>query len=466
MNLHDLRHRLIVAVSSIGMLDAIAARVRFGWLRDFTLACLVAVGTIVPHIALAQVTATDSPLSEGYSEDLEVAWTFVRDNYAYFDQKKTDWAKVRALYMPRAASAGNELEFIGVLEGMLEELYDPHASLGTNTASSPRLVPSGTDLWAEWQDGLPVVTAVRAGSEAERVGLRRGMEVQLVNGQPVQGIVAKRLPKTLRSPDPAARDWALRAVLAGRHDAPVRLSVRVDGREQAFEFRPGLTHPPTTLLTAATLDGNVGYVRIHNSLGEEALIADWDTALASLRDTRGLVLDLRETPSGGNTTAARAIMSRLISEEQPYQRHELPTEEQRHGVRRIWVEHVAPRGPFTYDKPMAVLVGRWTGSMGEGLAIGFDAMQRATIIGTRMVRLQGEMGSIVLPHTGIEVRVPVVRLYHVNGLPREEFSPKIFAPSQGPETDSELAIALKLLRSPKAGQDESQAAGAQRIERR
>jgi carboxyl-terminal processing protease len=36
-----------------------------------------------------------------------------------------------------------------------------------------------------------------------------------------------------------------------------------------------------------------------------------------------------------------------------------------------------------------VLVGRWTASMGEGMAIGLDAMKRATIVGTRMAGLNG-----------------------------------------------------------------------------
>jgi len=123
-------------------------------------------------------------------------------------------------------------------------------------------------------------------------------------------------------------------------------------------------------MTARILDGNVGYVRIHDALGDTALISAWDSALVVLRGTRGLVLDLRDTPGGGNTTVARAILGRLISEEQPYQRHEHPAEERRYRVRRIWVEHAAPRGPFAYTKPLAVLVGRWTGAWARGSQLG------------------------------------------------------------------------------------------------
>ncbi len=416
-------------------------------LKGFVVACWIVAGVVFPCAVTAQAASANSLSAAAYLEDFDAAWTHVRDNYAYFDAKQTDWERVRMLYRPQAAEVGSKREFIDVLEAMMEELYDPHAHLGVNTASSPRLVPGGTDLWAEWRGNRAVITAVRSGSEAERVGLRPGMEIFSIHGQPVQEVVQDRLPTALGAPDSAAKDWALRAALAGRHDAPVRVAVRAGDRRRTFEFHPGLTDPLEALLTAKVLEGNIGYVRIHNALGDTALIAAWDSALAALRDTRGLVLDLRDTPSGGNTTVARAILSRLTSEERPYQRHELPAEERRYGVRRIWVERVAPRGPFTYDKPVAALVGRWTGSMGEGITIGLDAMQRAAVIGTPMAGLRGATYGTTLPHTGFEVRVPAERLYHVRGTPREEFVPTVGVQEGEVGTDPTLEAALKFLKT-------------------
>jgi hypothetical protein len=133
-------------------------------------------------------------------------------------------------------------------------------------------------------------------------------------------------------------------------------------------------------------------------------------------------------------------MGRLIAEEQPYQRHELAAEETRHGVRRIWVEHVAPRGPFAYTQPVVVLVGRWTASMGEGLAIGLDGMARARVIGSPMAGLQGAL---------YDVRIPAERLYHVDGTPREAWAPALRPdPPGNPEDDPALDAALELLRTP------------------
>jgi C-terminal processing protease CtpA/Prc len=399
---------------------------------------------LAPAAASAQ-PGDSLPAGHG-AEDFDALWAYVRDNYAYFHRKATDWDRVRVLYRPLAEAAATKRELLGVLEDVMEELYDPHAHMAVNSASSARLMPTGTDVWAEWRDARARITAVRAGSAAEVAGVAPGMEVLAVDGHPVRDAVRERLPAALRTPDPAADDWALRAVLAGRRNAPVRIEVASAGAPRSIEFVPQAQATPPGPLSASVLADGVGYVRIHNSLGEMALVAAWDSALATLRDTRALVLDLRDTPSGGNTTVARGIMGRLVAEVRPYQVHELPSEERLYGIRRIWAEQVAPRGPFTYDRPVAVLVGRWTGSMGEGLAMALDGMDRATVVGTLMAGLLGATYGITLPRTGWSVRVPAERLYHLDGTPREDFVPSLLIEPGPPGQDLALTAALEILR--------------------
>jgi len=369
------------------------------------------------------LAAEAPPLPEQYVADFDELWKGLED-YAYFDKRAVDWARVREIHRPHAAGARSREDFIAVLEGLLEELYDHHATLGTNTAHSPRLVPTGTDLWAEWSGGRAVIAAVRPGSDAEKAGLRAGMTFTSVNGTPVEQAVQGRLGGGLTRVDPAARDWALRVLLAGRHDEELRLQVEGIAGEIRLGRRPE-PPPPTRRLEATRPAAGIGLIRLANSLGDDGLIADFDAALLELRDTRGLVLDLRDTPSGGNTTVARAIMSRFVEAEAPYQRHSIPAEERQYGVKRTWVEIVSPRGPFAYRAPVVVLVSHWTGSMGEGLAIGMDAACAATVVGTRMAGLLGATYSFRLPKTGITVNAPAEKLFHVNGTPREDFVPPV-----------------------------------------
>jgi len=118
-------------------------------------------------------------------------------------------------------------ELVGVLERLLDNLYDAHAILRANTSHSPRMVPSGVDLWAEWIDGDAIVTAVRSGYGAERQGVRPGMHVLAINGVPIKDAADSRLGPAVNYPAPAeAGAWALVSALAGRHDTPRVLRVR------------------------------------------------------------------------------------------------------------------------------------------------------------------------------------------------------------------------------------------------
>jgi C-terminal processing protease CtpA/Prc len=412
--------------------------------RALCVSCLLLI-PLAPAGGRAQTADTLS--AEAYVQDFDVLWESVRDGYAYWDRTRVDWDRVREIHRPRAAGVRTRREFLGVVEDVVRELHDAHAHAAANTASSPRLVPSGSDVWAEWRDGRSVITDVRTGSGAEQAGVRAGMEVLSIGGRGVREATREYMPCALAAPEPRAEAWALLAALAGRRDAPVRLELSADGRRITAEFRPGESDRPAAPLTARMLEDGIGYLRIHNALGDTRLVATWDSALAALRGSRGLVLDLRDTPGGGNTTVARGIMGRLVSREMPYQRHELVAEERLHGVRRIWVEHVAPRGPFTFEQPVVVLVGRWTGSMGEGIAIGLDGMRRAAVVGTPMAGLLGALYDVTLPRTGLTVRIPAERLYHVDGTPREAFVPPHRPdPPSRPGEDPALALALELLR--------------------
>ncbi|MBF9219660.1 S41 family peptidase [Hymenobacter ruricola] len=373
--------------------------------------------------------AQKPPLTrQQYQEDFDFLWNTVRTNYAYFGTTQTDWEQVRVSYRPQLDTLSSRRAFVRVLENVLAELYDNHAGLGTNRADSRRLVPTGTDVWAEFVGDRAVVQQVRAGYGAEKAGLKPGAVIEAVNGVAVAEAIRPWLAHALRRPDPAARNFALAQLLAGDHITPRTWTVQVGVRR--FTAQPDApaplleTTPNKGLLEVKRIGdhGTIGYLKINNSLGDSRLIARFDSALTALQGTQSLVLDLRETPSGGNTTVARAIMGRFIKAEGPYQRHELPNEEAETGIPRRWLELVAPRGP-RYAKPLVVLVGRWTGSMGEGLAIGFDALHCATLVGTEMAQLRGAIYSYQLPHSSIGFSFPVERLYHVDGRPREAYRP-------------------------------------------
>ena len=93
------------------------------------------------------------------------------------------------------------------------------------------------------------------------------------------------------------------------------------------------------------------------------------------------------------------------------------------GIPRQWIEQVLPRPGKHHRGPVTVKVGRWTGSMGEGLALGFDAIG-ARVEGGPMAGLRGAVYDYKLEQSGMVIKFPVERLFHVNGTPRENFVPR------------------------------------------
>ena len=363
---------------------------------------------------------------QAYKEDFVYFWTTLQENYAYFDKKQTDWNQVRTLYEKSLDTIKSNRDFTTFLEVVFREIYDDHASLNTNTPYSRRLVPSGTDVWAAFVGGKPLITEVRKGLGADKAGITAGMEILAINNVAVEAAIAPFIPKTLKTPDPEARNYALRLALAGNHIQPRKFMLKYKGQiaayypDQAGMLLENIQYP--ALLTAFITD-NIGYIRINNSLYNNQLIAAFDSVMATMAGTKGLVLDLRETPSGGNTTVARAILGWFINQDQFYQKHELPAEERAYGVKRSWVEIASPRAGKYYSKPLVVLTSHWTGSVGEGITIAFDGMKRATTIGTPLAGLRGAIYSYRMPHTQIGFSLPVEKLYHINGTPREQYRP-------------------------------------------
>jgi carboxyl-terminal processing protease len=389
-------------------------------MRSLSRTLLLTIGVTAPLLLAAQT-------QDEFRQDFNAAWRETTATYAYFDMKATSWADVPKLYENDLQRVTTRDEFVVLLEHVLDELYDPHAQLTVNVATSPRLIPSGADLWAEWRGGQAVITDVRADSDAQRAGIKPNDVVMSIDNSPIADVVNARLGRSYSHSVAAARDWALRAVLAGRHNTRRLLQIRHDNSTQAVELaaRDQFGGQNAEPLSHSNIAPGIGYVRFNDSLGDNSTIQAFDRMLGDLRNTRGLIVDLRNTPSGGDTAVAKGILGRFVSREQPYQKHVLPSEERDTGIRRSWLELVTPRGDFIYQRPVVVLVGHWTGSMGEGLAMGFDATGTGTVVGTAMAGLVGATYRIVLPRTGIGLNLPAERLYHVNGTPREAFLPKV-----------------------------------------
>ncbi len=378
-------------------------------MRWFFLAVLLAVPACMSGIR------ADSELSgkqQAILADVRFLCEVVEENYVYLGPRAQAWSQACVQARSTVAVAKTSAQRLGVLEGLIDALYDPHASLGTNSSASPRLVPSGSDYVLAGDR----VVGVRPDSGAALAGVQVGDRVIGIDGQALEAAVTRRIQPQGIVAEPAQLNWAANAAAAGYRDAERSVNLIRDGRELKLLLGGPVPDWPGELVTARMLEDGVAYLRINNSLGDDGLVEAFDAALEKLKSSHGWILDLRDTPGGGNTGVAEPIMGRFITREAPYQRV-IPASGP------AYDRMVAPRGPWTVAGPLTVLVGRWTGSMGEGMAIGFDGMGRGHVIGSQMAGLAGGTEAFILPQTGISVQFPTYDLAHLDGTPRHDWQP-------------------------------------------
>lgn len=358
-----------------------------------------------------------------YAADARALDSIVVENYAYLDRFEKGQPPRSAKLDAMRDAVSDRRMLLAYAEAVLASLADHHAITGGSFGNSWAVIPSFADLWIVRQGDVYVVDAVRQASVAEASGVRVGDRLHAIGDVPTDRAVADYWSEIGFDHGNEERDaFAARVLAAGRRDRPRDLSFERGGVVRRLSlanlYGDTTARPPID----AVMQGDVNVVRINNSLGDDATIGAFDAAMARIPPGVAIEIDLTDTPSGGNTVIARAILGWFVAKPTAYQVHVLPSERRRTGIARQWIEQVLPRGGKHREGPVTVRVGRWTGSMGEGLAIGFDAIG-ARVIGGPMAGLLGAIYDFRLPGSGLVVKLPAERLITVDGIAREAFVP-------------------------------------------
>lgn len=398
--------------------------------------------SLIVALLAATAAAADPLTPKQRAEDFDAAWNAIDRGYAYFDRNRPAWRRARATWRPRALAAKTRDDFVRALEGTLQQLHDDHVTLSERSAEARR-VPADADIWARWRDGAAVVEAVRTFGDADVAGLTPGARITRIAGVPVDKLVRERWG-VARNASAEERDWALRHALAGPRDGALQIEVAGQGGSHALEIERTAgksANGPPLIARRMGEQRDLGYIRIKQAWGDAQLFQQFDGALNYLKDTRALILDLRDLPGPGSRAATLAILGRFASGPTPWQMRQAP------GGERV-TDTISPPKGFSYRAPLVVLVDRWTAGEAEALAAGLAAVAKARIVGTPMAGLRGELRRSRLPNSGLVVSYPAERTFLVDGTPRELLRPHVSidlaAPSGGPG-DPILYQALKLL---------------------
>ncbi|MEZ5471277.1 MAG: S41 family peptidase [Marinicella sp.] len=293
----------------------------------------------------------------GYQSAMHQALDLISHNHAYLSEKRIDWSCIESTYLEQAKQAQNDHEILKVFENLMLEFTDNHMILNTNDSESYRLfspvkvIKQGNGFMVDdiWKSKLSVTTPVQIGDQF--IDLNGQTSQQIIDDFPTQCVDKNRVE---------TQQWMINKALAGVYSKPRLLRLKNPKKVYAVNLDT-LIYKTSDNLLDFTVQDNLAIITINDSLGNTNLIKEFDETLNQLSTTDGLILDLRNTISGGDSYMARAIMGRLVDKIQAYQKHQyLEKQEGAVGVNRIWVEYVEPRGSH-YDKPLVVLSNYWTG---------------------------------------------------------------------------------------------------------
>lgn len=393
--------------------------------------------------------------------DADAAWTefetTLREAYAYLDRTDFSVDAQLAHTATRARRARDAAQFRSILHRSTFAFTDPHFIIGPFDDDDPNVFPTSADLVVACRNGRYLIADVRIDSAADRAGIRPGWGLLAADGVPIDAAIEAIWGGLVVAKTEAQRAYAATLAANGRRAGERSLELAHD---DGTTTTVALANPRTfanevTARASLTVrrEGNVGIVRIENSLGDKDLITAFDAAILELSDTESLVIDLRNTPSGGNTNNARAVIGHFVTEIRAYQVHEIPAIERATTVPRRFVEQVLPRAPH-YSGRVAVLGGAWTGSMGEGLLIGLHAAAKARTFASDMGDLLGGLHNFSMTHSTARVDFGAERLLHVDGTPREDFVADVGLPSADRDDqgrDPAMAAALTWLNATHPG---------------
>jgi len=378
----------------------------------------------------------------------ETAWLeleqIITKQYAYLDNAQFDWSALLVEFKSQALKTKDQQEFLDLAQKLVRHFHDPHLNIGPYDAEDYSVSPTGSDIWASYKNNKFIIEDVKAGAAADIAGILPKDEIITIDTLPVKEAVEAVFGKVFSKLNNAQINHGLNVALGGKGYQSRTIELLRQDLVKSFQIDPSY-QAIKTLNQGSPLSfkkiEKIGYIRFNNSLGNSETVTDFAQAMNSLADTNALIIDLRNTPSGGNTGVAEPILGHFVKQKTAYQKYQVQENGTSYQQEKMQTAYTLPTTPF-YNKPFVVLAGRWTGSMGEGMTIGLDAIGAANIFGSPMADLLGGIKTVKLTASDTWMEVPYERLYHVNGTYREDFVPhQVVTPADRSVGESDPALA-------------------------
>ena len=315
----------------------------------------------------------------------DFVWNTINEHYHDASLNGVDWFSVGARYKPEALGATDDDVFWDILDRMTGELKDAHTRVDSPKRVALRKRDEAISLGFAFAplEGRIAVTGVNTDSDAWWAGVRPGMAIVTIAGEPALVVHDRLLAETRKdSTDRSRLLRAVRRLLTGDEGTAVDFTFE---RGDATRFDARLSRRKYATRAGASyriLPSGFGYLRLTQwTLGVMPRALE---GLGAIGKTPGIVVDLRGNP-GGSVHAVNAILDRFFPG-----KTELGHSTTRSGrpisllfgaVEIIKLRTVVEGNTDAYRGPVVILANAQSASGSELFAGTMQAVGRAAVVG-------------------------------------------------------------------------------------
>ena len=377
-------------------------------------------------------------------------WNMIAYYFPYRYAIGEDWQRVLPEFIPQFVAAGTPEQYRLTALALIARIHDTHANIFNDKILATYWGNYYAPLWLRFVEGQAVVAGYYDPALGAATTLKPGDVVVQVAGVLVADMVKARRPLTPASNEPTQLRNIARDLLRGPTEQ-VALVVRRAGREfpvtigrvPASQLKLAVAYGTPDPKTPAwhLLPGNIGYLAlgtIHN--------ADLPGIMAQARNTKGLVIDIRNYPAD---FVVFTLSGYLLSQPAEFVRFS--------GFQATYpgffmggpaLKVMPGHGP-AYAGKVVILVDELSQSQAEYTTMALRTAPRATVVGSTTAGADGNVSAIVLPGN-INTRISGLGVYYPDGretqrigiVPDVEVKPTIKGISAGRDEVLEKAVQL------------------------
>ncbi len=335
--------------------------------KQFTILCFclaVLFAVSFQNYKYAQIERINEISSSSYINDEKISpkdlflesWLLIKQSYAEPDLNNQSWSRWKRRYANKIED--NDDAYVAI-NTMLSSLDDPYSRLlskeefleQSNSIDS-KMYGIGVNI-ASVSGKIYIVNVIK-GSPADSSGLKQGDMLLSVDNHQIKGNSIFQVAQYIK----------------GAINETVTLVILREGQKITKKIKRAEIKVKT--VEAKKLDKNTGYIHIISFIGNETPI-EFINALDKIKDSKGLILDLRGN-TGGLFQNAVFVANLFLKS------GDIVNVIGRDGVSN---SYRVQNAEFVYDKPLVVLVDGDSASASEIVSGALKDNNRAKIVGTR-----------------------------------------------------------------------------------